>query len=132
MITVSNEASPRKKEEMKMSFTGKFQAGMSHVARGMKNGAENYKLNGKIAEQEKRIKQLTREIGNLTIVRLEAGDEMCPEIMERYQAIKEAKEVITELEQERKVTKAVCPCCGAKTSIDMKYCGQCGASMLAE
>ena len=32
-----------------------------------------------------------RYLGNLALVRLEAGDEMCPEIMERYNAIKAAK-----------------------------------------
>ena len=37
-----------------MSFTGKLNAGMSSFARSMKNGADNYKLDGKIAEQEKR------------------------------------------------------------------------------
>lgn len=112
-----------------MSFTGKFNAGMSSFARGMKNGADNCKLDGKIAEQEKKIKVLTKEIGNLAILRLEAGDQMCPEIMERYLAIQEAKEVIAVLEKDKKATMAVCPSCGAKTSLGMKYCGNCGTEM---
>lgn len=112
-----------------MSFTGKLNAGMSSFARSMKNGADNYKLDGKIAEQEKRIKMLTKEIGNLVLVRLEAGDEMCPEIMERYEAIKAMKEEIETLEKDRRVTKITCPKCGVKTSANMKYCGKCGAEM---
>lgn len=36
-----------------MSFTGAFNAGMSSIAKSMKNSADNYKLEGKIAEQKK-------------------------------------------------------------------------------
>lgn len=113
-----------------MKFTGKLNAGMTSFAQSMKNGADNCKLDGEIAKQQKKIKELIKEIGNLAVVRLEAGDEMSPEIMERYVAVKEAKEKISELEKERKISSAVCPSCGAKTSIGMKYCGKCGANMM--
>lgn len=109
-----------------MNFTGTLNAGMAKFAKGMKNGADNYKADGKIAEQQKKIRMLTKEIGNLTVVRLEAGEEMSPEIMERYAAIKEAKEMISTLRKDKKRTTTVCRSCGAKTSIDMKYCGVCG------
>lgn len=112
-----------------MSFTGKANAGMAKFAKSMKDGMDNCKVDGKISEQQKQIKKLTTEIGNLALLRLEAGDEMSPEIMERYLAIKEAKEVIAELEKEKKITVIVCPKCGAKTSIDMKYCGKCGVEL---
>lgn len=112
-----------------MNFTGKLNAGMASLAQNMKNGADNCKLDGEIAQQQRKIRQLIKEIGNLAVVRLEAGDEMSPEIMERYAAIKEIKEKISELETERKVSIAVCPRCGAKTSIGMNYCGKCGANM---
>lgn len=115
-----------------MSFTGKLNAGMASVVRSMKNGADNCKLDGKIVEQQKKIKMLTKEIGNLVLVRLEAGDEMCPEIMERYKAIQEAKEEIKELKKERKITKVVCSECGVKTSAEMSYCGKCGAKITQE
>lgn len=115
-----------------MSFTGTVNAGMSKFTQSMKNGANNCKLDGKIAEQQKKIKQLTKEIGNLTVIRLEAGDEMCPEIMERYSVIKEARERILELEKEKKITTIICPNCEAKTSADMKYCGVCGAGLKEE
>ena len=93
---------------------------------------ENNKLYVKIAEQQKLIKSLKREIADLTMVRLEAGEEMSPEIMERYTAIVEARETIAVLEQGRKVTRVVCPCCGTKTSAEMNYCGKCGTRLAAE
>ena len=109
-----------------MTFTGKFNAGMADMTKAMKNAADNYKLDGKIAEQKKLIKMVTREIADLVVLRLDAGDEMAPEIMERYNLIKEARAVIEELEKERKTTKVVCPNCGMKTSAEMNYCGKCG------
>lgn len=112
-----------------MNFTRKINAGMANAVKSMKNGFDNCKVDGKIAEQQKKIKVLTKEIGNLALVRLEAGDEMSPEIMERYSAIKEAKEMIAVLEKEKKATTVVCPNCGANTSATMNYCGICGASM---
>lgn len=115
-----------------MKFTGKLNAGMTSIKRGMKNGVENNRLDGKISEQEKIIKELKKEIGNLAFLRLEEGDVMCPQIMERYEAILEAREIIHTLETERIVTKSVCPVCGAKTGLTMKYCGECGAQLVEE
>lgn len=115
-----------------MNFTGKLNAAMTSFTLNMKNGVDNCKLDGKIAEQQRKIKELIKEIGNLAVVRLEAGDEMSPEIMERYAAIEEAKEIISAIEKEKKVSSTVCPSCGTKTSIGMKYCGKCGANMMEE
>ena len=115
-----------------MNFTGKLNAGITSFVQNMKNGADNCKLDGQIAEQQRKIKELIKEIGNLAVVRLEAGDEMSPEIMERYTAVKEAKEKILELEKERKISSVACPNCGAKTSVGMRYCGKCGANMMEE
>ena len=112
-----------------MNITGKLNAGMANFAKNMRNGVDNYKVDGKIAEQESKIKALRKEIGNLVLIRLEAGDEMSPEIMERYTAIKEAREVIAILENEKVQTTVVCPNCGSKTSMDMNYCGKCGANV---
>ena len=112
-----------------MNITGTVNAGMRKMAGNMKNGVNNCKVDGKIAEQQKRIKMLTKEIGNLALIRLEAGDEMSPEIMERYEAIKEAKEEIAVLNSEKKKTNVICPKCSAKISIDMMYCGMCGAQL---
>ena len=115
-----------------MTFTGKVNAKMAKFTQNMKDGADNCKLDGKIAEQEDKINVLTKEIGNLTVIKLEAGEEMSPEIMERYLAIKEAKEMISTMEKEKKKTVVVCPHCGAKTSVGMNYCGTCGIMLNAE
>ena len=112
-----------------MDITGTINAGMSRMARSLRNGVDNCKTDGKIAEKQKLIKSLTREIGNLALVRLEAGDEMSPEIMERYEAIKAAKEEISVLESEKKKLTIICQECGSKTSVDMKYCGKCGTCL---
>ena len=112
-----------------MDITGTINAGMSKMARSMRNGVDNCKTDGKIAEKQKLIKSLTREIGNLTLVRLEAGDEMSPEIMERYEAIKLAKEEIVVLGSGKKKSAVICQECGNKTSVDMKYCGVCGTCL---
>ena len=112
-----------------MNVTGTINAGMSKMAKSMKNGVDNCRTDGKIAEQQKKIKVLTREIGSLALLRLEAGDEICPEIMERYEAIKAAKEEITVLESGKKKATVVCQECGAKTSADMKYCSVCGTCL---
>ena len=109
-----------------MDITGTINAGISKMVRSMRNGVDNCKMDGEIAEKHKLIKSLTREIGNLVLVRLEAGDEMSPEIMERYEAIKVAKEGILILESEKKKSTIICQECGSKTSVDMKYCGKCG------
>ena len=111
---------------MKEKIMGTLSAGMAGMKKGMQDSVDSCKLEGKISEQKKQIKRLTKEIGNLAIVRLEAGDEMCPEIMERFEAIKEAQAEIECLEKGRKIVKIVCPGCGAKTSAKMNYCGKCG------
>lgn len=114
---------------MKAKIVGAFSSSVASMKKGVKNGVDSCKLEGKIAEQQKKIKTLTKEIGNLTIVRLEAGDEMRPEIMERFHAIQEAKAEIESLEKGRKIVKVVCSDCGTKTSAKMNYCGKCGAAL---
>ena len=44
-----------------MKLTGKLNAGMANLAKNMKTGVDNYKVDGKIAEQESRIKVLRKE-----------------------------------------------------------------------
>ena len=112
-----------------MDITGTINAEMSKMARSMRNGIDNCKTDGKIAENQKLIKSLTKEIGNLALIRLEAGDEMTPEIMERHEAIKAAKEEISILKSEKKKLTKICQKCGFKTSVDMKYCGKCGTCL---
>ena len=80
--------------------------------------------------RKKYITAVESKMGELK--RLDAGDEMCPEIMERYQSILEAKAEIECLEKGRKAVKVVCPECGHKTSVKMNYCGKCGVLLKTE
>jgi NADH pyrophosphatase NudC (nudix superfamily) len=115
-----------------MEFTEKLNAGVSSLASTIKTGIDTCAAEGKILEQQKKIKQLTKEIGNLVVVKLDEGEEMSPEIMERYKAIVEIRDVIDELEKGKSnagAPAAVCPKCGGKISDGMKFCGNCGADL---
>ena len=114
------------------NVAGKLSAGLAGTAQAMKNGKENFKLNGQIAEQEKLVKSLTEELGNLVLVQLDEGEEYTPAVMERYEAIKEARKIIETTKSEKKTAKIICPVCGAKTASGMNYCGVCGAKMTNE
>lgn len=115
-----------------MTFTGRLNAGMTKCKTVLKNGADNCKLEGMIAEHNKIIKNMKKEIAALTIAKLDEGEEMSPEIMERYAVICESRETIEALEKDRKTTKIVCPECGAKSSAKMNYCGNCGTKLQKE
>ena len=105
---------------------GKMNAGIGYTIHGMKNASVNCKLDGKICGEEKRIRELTAEIGRLTVKSLDEKRSLGPEITERYEAICAAREKIRKTEQDRIVTKLTCPKCGAKTAAGMRYCGVCG------
>ena len=113
-------------------FFGKCGAGMSAAAISMKRSAANTKKDGKIADAEKSIATLTREIGNLTVLMLDGNKTVGPDIMERYDAILEARKAIEMAESEKVYTKTVCPVCGKKTAAGMKYCGCCGSLLVEE
>ena len=110
-------------------FFGKCGASMSAAAISMKRSAANTKQDGKIAGAEKSIASLTREIGNLTVIMLDGNKTVGADIMERYEAIVEARKSIEEAEAEKVYVKTVCPVCGKKTAAGMRYCGHCGAQI---
>ena len=115
-----------------MKLDTKIRAAASGVARDVKNAVVNCKLDGTIAAEEKTIEELTREIGMLAIHTLDNGETMNPEIMERYNAVKSARDAIHTAQSEKQSVKAkaVCPECGAKTTAGMQFCGACGARMV--
>ena len=112
-------------------FMGKCIAGMASATNCMKRGAHNAQQDGKIVDLENRITALTMEIGNLTLLQLDAGLGANEPIMERYEEIRLAREAIETAEGAKQVKSVVCPHCGAKTSAGMRYCGVCG-TLLAE
>ena len=114
-----------------MKLEQEISTAVSDTIRGLKNAVTNCKLDGQIADEEKNIAALTREIGTLTVHKLDDGAEMAPEIMERYAAIQTARSSIKNSSAEKKADKAVCPKCGTKTMAGMRFCGSCGALMNA-
>ena len=49
--------------------------------------------------------------------------------MERYEAIRTARDAIETAEGAKQFKKIVCPHCGAKTSAGLTYCGKCGKKL---
>ena len=111
---------------------GKCYAGMAGVVRDMKTANTNFKQNGKVAEAEKTISTMTREIGNLTVLMLDGNRSVGPDIKERYAAIVEARKVVDAAQAEKVVKHVTCPHCGHKTAAGMHYCGWCGELLSPE
>ena len=111
-------------------FMGKCLAGMASAANGMRRGAHNVRQDGKIVDLENRISTLTMEIGNLTLLQLDAGIGANEPIMERYEEIRQAREAIETAEGAKQVSKIVCPHCGARTTAGMRFCGVCGTPLV--
>lgn len=114
-----------------MSIINDLNAGVNSAVKACKNGSENIKNKAKVSEQEKIIEKMTSEIGNLAVIELDNGKEFSPAIMERYNAIKTAREIIAEAKVEKTDGTKICPSCKKKTSSDMEYCGYCGTKLEA-
>ena len=112
-----------------MKLEATLHTAISGVIRDVKNVVTNCKLHGRIAAEEQTIETLTREIGTLALHHLDQGAAMAPEIMERYQAVKESRSAIKTANCEKHSVKVVCSQCGAKTTTGMHFCGACGAEM---
>ena len=108
------------------NIMGKAYAGTARAVKDMKTANANFRQDGKVADAEKTISAITREIGNLTVIMLDGNREVGPDIKERYMAIVEARRIIAEAEAGKVYTKTVCPHCGKKTTAGMHYCGWCG------
>ncbi len=112
-----------------MNILGKTYAGTAKAVNGMKTANRNFRQDGKVADAEKTIADMTKEIGRLTVVMLDGHREVGPDIKERYMAIVEARKAITAAESEKVRSKVVCPHCGRKTTAGMHYCGWCGEAL---
>lgn len=120
---------------------GKCCAATASAMNGMKRSMKNCRRDGDIVDQQKRIDDLTREIGAITVVKLDqrgsaldaqgapAAKAMEEAVMERYRGILDAREAIDASEQSKELRRAVCPVCGQKTLAGMRYCGCCGAEI---
>jgi len=108
---------------------GIFEVFFDDITNAVKKGTDSCKQTVSTAEQEHLIRKMTTEIGNLVMVELDEGKTYGPAIMERYQTILSARKIIEESKQEQAPTKKICPTCGKANSLEMKYCGFCGADM---
>lgn len=117
----------KKQEVLQMNVMGNMYAGTAKAFSSMKTANRNFKQDGKAADSAKTISEMTKEIGNLTVVMLDGNRSVGPDIKERYEAIVEARKLIAEAEAEKVHTKVVCPRCGKKTTAGMHYCGWCGS-----
>lgn len=109
-----------------MGFIGDF---YDEVADAVKKGADSVQTTVGNAEQERIIRKMSAEIGNLVLVELDNGRDFGPAIMERYEAILAARKIIEANKGEKKPSVKICPACGKANALDMKYCGYCAADM---
>lgn len=113
-----------------MNLMDSLNSGVNSAMKACKSGTENIKIKAAISEQERIIEKMTEEIGNLVIIDLDNGTQLSPAVMERYEAIKAAREIINEIKIDKpEVIKRVCPSCGKKSTGDMMYCGHCGSKL---
>lgn len=113
----------------KQNWMGKTCASMASAVNGVKNSAGNTVRDGQITDARREVDRLTREIGNLTVHKLDAGMKATDDIHERYVAILAAREKMRTAEQAKTVRWAVCPHCGEKTIAGMRFCGVCGKAL---
>lgn len=108
---------------------GIFEDFYDEVANAVRKGADSCKQTVSTVEQERIIRKMASEIGNLVLIELDEGKEYGPAIMERYATIVEARKIIEDAKKEQEPVKKICPICGKSNSLEMKYCGFCGADM---
>lgn len=99
------------------------------VIQKAKDTTDNLKLSSMISDEEKKINQLSLEIGQLYF-QLHA-DSCEPPFEIRINAIKDAKAKIAQYSEEIKRLKGVtnCPQCGAQLPYDTAFCSACGHKM---
>ena len=66
---------------------GKCCAMTASAMNGMKRSASNCRKDGNIVDQQKRINDLTMEIGRLTVRKLDEGQTAEEPVLERYRRI---------------------------------------------
>lgn len=104
------------------------------LTKKVKDTTSNLSVDTKIHEQEKKIKELSAEIGTLMVKVMDAGETTWgDDVKERYDAILKVREEIKELEAQKVAEddddKVVCAACGKVVANGMSFCGNCGAKV---
>ena len=98
----------------------------------MQKTAESVQMNNRIADEKKALDKLFAQIGEAVFDK--AGD-VIPEGMEDlFEAVKNTKAAITDLEDQKKKmrSKRACPACGKEAGKGEKFCSECGTPLPPE
>lgn len=100
---------------------------------------EIQRLNSQVTKERSKIGDTHKKIGEILWAKFEAGEEVPEEFKEHCSAISESLTKIDELKiavAKIKATafageepKTACPSCGAKVTLNSKFCGECGGKM---
>ena len=117
---------------------------LKNTASGMANSAiESGRLNLKINNEDKKIVEQTIRIGEYFLEKLDAGEELAPEVMELYAPIVASRKAIDAYRADLAANKPQpaesapetlaevlsCPTCGTRVTADAKFCPQCGTKL---
>lgn len=92
------------------------------------------KLNLKLATEEKKIEELTFQIGSTLLLSLDAGQEFEETIMALYEELKTSRAAVASLRAEiaNLTGSVICSSCQEKNPVDSKFCRECGRSLQEE
>lgn len=111
------------------SLTKRISSAGQEVAQQTKSFAEVTKLNGSIAEKEKKINALYTEIGR-SYYQQHREDTVCDQ-QQSVNEIRELQEQIRQCQEQIKQIKGIvkCPDCGSDVPSNARYCNTCGRRM---
>ena len=93
---------------------------------------ENSKIRYEIFELNQDVKKLYSEIGRLTYLSVECGEEHTGEIQTKCDIAKSKLAKAELLKDGEKKTEFNCPVCGKPNDVNDKYCSSCGVNMTVD
>lgn len=113
-----------------MGFLDKITQSGQNVLNKAKDLTESNSIKGKVAEEQKLLKQHLSKLGEMYYQFF--GDSPDERFLEICTQITESRNRINSLNSEIDGIKkaAVCPKCGAKNSDESAFCGSCGSQMV--
>lgn len=104
------------------------------VAEKTEEFVENSKIQYEIFELNRDVKKLYSDIGRLTYLSVECGDDFAGEIKTKCDIAKSklAKIDVLKNSEEKTKTRFNCPVCGKPNDVNDDYCSSCGANMTVD